>query len=124
MARRQTGPFHDVADHLRGEAERPRSSALLGGTASPLCRRPMLPLSSKEERNHGMADRGILQGDRLLPQIVEGFLEATGMRALGLGERLKPIGDFLKTFFAGGARHAGIHIRVFMRFASDGSAQV
>src|SRR5688572_9056444 len=46
---------------------------------------------------------------------VEGLLEAAGMGFLGLGQGLEPVGDLVEAFLAGGARHAGIHVGVFMR---------
>ena len=38
---------------------------------------------------------------------------------LSLGERLKPIRNFLEPFFARSLRHPGIHVGVFMRLARD-----
>ena len=46
------------------------------------------------------------------------------MRALCLGQRLEPVGDFVETLFTGGFRHAGIHVGVFMRFTGNRGLQV
>src|SRR5260370_9314912 len=46
------------------------------------------------------------------------------MRTLGLGERFKASGDLVEPFFARGARHAGIHIGIFMGLAGDGGREV
>ncbi len=46
------------------------------------------------------------------------------MAFLGLGQGLEPIGDLVKTFLAGGAGHAGIHIRIFMGLAGHGCLQI
>src|SRR6185312_11847788 len=62
--------------------------------------------------------------DGLLAERVERFLEAAGMRFLGLGERLEPVGDLVEAFLAGGLRHAGIHVGVFMRLAGDGGSEI
>src|SRR5947207_9846283 len=57
-------------------------------------------------------------------QTVERPLEPAGMRFLGLGEGLEPVGDLVEAFLAGGARHARIHIGVFVGLAGDGGAQI
>ena len=46
------------------------------------------------------------------------------MRFLGLGEGLEPVGDLVEAFLAGGARHARIHIGVFVGLAGDRGAQI
>src|SRR5690349_968833 len=46
------------------------------------------------------------------------------MRALGLRQRLEPIGDLLEAFLARGARHARVHVGVLVRLAGDGSLQI
>src|ERR1700731_241082 len=61
---------------------------------------------------------------RVLSHRVESFLEATGMRLLGLGESLEPVGDLVEAFLAGGARHTGIHVGIFVRLAGDGRLQL
>ena len=60
----------------------------------------------------------------LLLQLVEGALEATRVRTLGLGQRLEPIGDFVKALFAGRTRHSRIHVGIFMGFAGDRRLEV
>src|SRR5690242_6988294 len=55
---------------------------------------------------------------------VEGLLEAAGMRLLGLGERLEPVGDLLEALLAGRACHAGIHVGVFVGLAGDRRLEV
>ena len=52
------------------------------------------------------------------------FAEAIGVRALGLGEGLEPVGYFVKTFGAGDFGHAGVHVGVFVGFAGDGGLKV
>ena len=54
-----------------------------------------------------------------LAERVERPLEAAGMRLLGLGQGLEPVGDLVEAFLAGGARHARIHVGVFVRLAGD-----
>ena len=46
------------------------------------------------------------------------------MRALGLRQRLEPIGDLVMTFLAGRAGHARIHVGVFVRLTRDSSGEV
>src|SRR5712692_3957713 len=41
-----------------------------------------------------------------LPEGVERLLETAGMRLLGLGQGLEPVGDLLEAFLARGTRHA------------------
>src|SRR5262245_17617450 len=50
-------------------------------------------------------------------ELVQCLLEAIGVRALGLCERLEPVGDLGEALFARGLRHAGVHIRVLVRLA-------
>ena len=42
-----------------------------------------------------------LTSSDLIGQRVEGFLKAVGVRALGLRQRLEPVGDLVEAFFAG-----------------------
>src|SRR5438034_1268623 len=51
-------------------------------------------------------------------------LEPAGMRFFGLRQRLEPVGDLVEAFLASGARHARIHVGVFMGFAGDRGAQI
>ena len=46
------------------------------------------------------------------------------MAFFGFGEGLEPVGDLVKTFLAGGPRHARIHIGVFVGFAGDRGLQI
>ena len=64
-----------------------------------------------------LADASGVQG-------IERLLEPPGMRTLGLGQRLEPVGDLVEAFFTGGARHTGIHVGIFVRLAGDGSLQI
>src|SRR3954468_1784163 len=48
---------------------------------------------------------------------VERLLEPAGVALLGLGEGREPGGDLAEAFLARGARHARIHIGVFVRLA-------
>src|SRR6185437_1641450 len=62
--------------------------------------------------------------DGLLAERVERLLEAAGMRFLGLRERLEPVGDLVEAFLAGGLRHAGIHVGVFMCLAGNRRSEI
>ena len=57
-------------------------------------------------------------------QCLKPFGKAVGMRALCLGERLEPLGQFLKAFFAGSFRHAGVHRGVLVGLPFDGRFEV
>src|SRR5579872_2160216 len=63
-------------------------------------------------------------GSRRLGKRVERLLEAAGMGFLGLGEGLEPFGDFLEAFLTRGARHARIHVGIFVRLAGDRRLEV
>ena len=51
-------------------------------------------------------------------------MEPVGVRALGLGQRLEPIGDLVEAFLARGPRHARIHVGVFVGLARDRRLEV
>src|SRR3954470_616022 len=55
---------------------------------------------------------------------VESLLETIGVRALGLRERLEPVGDLGEPFFARLLRHARVHVAVFVRFARDRGLEI
>src|SRR5690606_23366891 len=57
-------------------------------------------------------------------QSVERLLEAVRVRALGLRERLEPVGDLVEALVAGGLRHARVHVGVLVRLAGDRCLQV
>src|SRR5882724_7969354 len=59
-----------------------------------------------------------------IPVFFECLLEAAGMRLPGLGERLEPVGDLVEAFLAGHARHARIHVGVFVGLAGDRGLEV
>src|SRR6266404_5402946 len=59
-----------------------------------------------------------------VPVFFEGLLEAPGMQLPGLGERLEPVGDLVEAFLAGHARHARIHVGVFVGLARDRGLEV
>src|SRR6267378_4268706 len=59
-----------------------------------------------------------------VPVFFERLLEAAGMRLPGLGERLEPVGDLVEAFPAGHARHARIHVGVFVGLAGDRGLEV
>src|SRR5262245_54475363 len=46
------------------------------------------------------------------------------MRALGLRERLEPVGDLLEAFAASSFRHARVHVGVLVRLAGNRGLQV
>src|ERR1700756_3602289 len=54
-----------------------------------------------------------------VPVFFERLLEAPGIRLPGLGERLEPVGNPVEAFLAGHARHARIHVGVFVGLAGD-----
>ncbi len=53
-------------------------------------------------------------------QILQTAGEATGVAALGLGERLEPLGDLVEALLAGGLRHARVHLGVLVGLTFDG----
>src|SRR6478752_7107456 len=55
---------------------------------------------------------------------VERLLEAAGVALLGLREGLEPVGDLAEAFLTRGARHARIHVGVFVRLAGDRGLEV
>src|SRR5262249_1493848 len=55
---------------------------------------------------------------------VQALLEAAGVRLLGAGQRLEPLGDLGETLFARGPREARIHLGVLVGLAFDGRLQV
>ncbi len=57
-------------------------------------------------------------------QRVERLLVAVGVTALGLGERLEPVGDFTEALFPGDLRHAGVHVGVLVGFAGDRCGEI
>src|SRR5260221_8705413 len=59
-----------------------------------------------------------------VPVCCERLLEAPGMRLPSLGERLEPVGDLVEAFLAGHARHARIHVGVFVGLARDRGLEV
>src|SRR5229473_4024194 len=59
-----------------------------------------------------------------VPVFFERLLEAPGMRLPSLGERLEPVGDLVEAFLAGHARHARIHVGVFVGLARDRGLEV
>ena len=59
-----------------------------------------------------------------ISQIIQNLLEAIGVRALSLAQRLEPVGDFIETFVASSLGHARIHIGIFMRLARYRRLQV
>src|SRR5258707_12971040 len=59
-----------------------------------------------------------------VPAFFERLLESPGIRLPGLGERLEPVGDLVEAFLAGHARHARIHVGVFVGLARDRGLEV
>src|SRR4249919_3243328 len=55
---------------------------------------------------------------------VECFLEAIGVRALGLGQGLEPVGDFLKSFLSCRLGHSGVHVGVLVGLTGNGGLEV
>src|SRR5580700_2437201 len=58
-------------------------------------------------------------GDRLEP-----LRKATGVRLLGLGQRLEPLGDLLEALVTRCLGEAGVHLGVLVGLALDGRLQV
>src|SRR5512132_1493815 len=50
--------------------------------------------------------------------------EAAGVRLLGLGEGLEPLGHVVEALLAGLLRHARVHRLVLVRVAGDGALEV
>src|SRR5258706_11300204 len=96
------------------------------------CRRcaPSPPRSSARPRirdsssrsGGGWAPRGCPPAS--VSQRVERLLEPVGVRALGLRQRLEPVGDLLEAFAACRLGHAGVHVGVFVRLAGDCGLEV
>src|SRR5438045_3796363 len=61
----------------------------------------------------------VLWGSGLERHRLERLLEAAGVRALGLGERLEPVGDLLEALVARRLGVARVHRRVLERLAGD-----
>src|SRR5690349_2425774 len=57
-------------------------------------------------------------------QRLEGLGVAVGVGALGLGQRLEPVGDLVEAFFAGLLGHARVHVGVLVGLAGHGGLQV
>ena len=57
-------------------------------------------------------------------QVVECLLEPVGVRALGFGQRLEPIGNLTEALVAGGLRHTRVHVGVLVGLPGDGRLQV
>src|SRR6185436_12756730 len=57
-------------------------------------------------------------------ELVQRLLEAVRVRALGLRERLEPVGDLAEALVARCLGHARVHVRVLVRFARDRGLQV
>src|SRR5215475_13101206 len=94
-------------------------------------RRATTATPSARARTEGVALRRRLprraqvgRGSGLSAEGVQGLLETTGMRLLGLRQGLEPVGDLLEAFLTGGARHARIHVGVFVGLAGDRGLQV
>ncbi len=66
----------------------------------------------------------VSNSQRRLVQGIQRLLETVGVRALGLGQRLKPVGDLIKALVAGRFRHPWVHIGVLVGLAGDGGFQI
>src|SRR5947209_6858365 len=74
---------------------------------------------------HAPARRGSpATSPSLRHQAVEALLEPTGVRALGAGQRLEPLGDLLEALLARGLREARVHLRVLVGLAGDRGLEV
>ena len=60
----------------------------------------------------------------LLVQCIQRFLEAVGVRTFGLGQRFKPVCDFIKAFIACCLGHTRVHISVLMRLTGNSRGEV
>src|SRR5436190_435939 len=56
--------------------------------------------------------------------LLEALVEAPGVRLLGLGERLEPLGELGEAFVARRLRHARVHLGVLVGLASHGGLQI
>src|SRR5437667_4908435 len=101
------------------------------GASRPPSRMAYLPLpascrraaADRERRGSAEASAPPGSGGEAVERL-ERPLEPAGMRLLGLGEGLEPVGDLVEALLAGGARHAGVHVGVFVRLAGDRREQV
>src|SRR6202162_6067495 len=59
-----------------------------------------------------------------LSEAVQRLLEAIGVRALGLGQRLEPVGDLAEALFTRLLGHPRIHVRVLVGLAGDGGLEI
>ena len=57
-------------------------------------------------------------------QRVEALLEPAGVRTLGAGQGLEPLGDLGEALFARGLRERRVHLRVLVRLAGDRRLEV
>lgn len=62
--------------------------------------------------------------DGLIVERIQGFLETIGMRALGLGQGLEPIGNLVKIFVARRLGHPRVHIGVLVGLTGNCGGQV
>src|SRR5262245_9025849 len=89
---------------------------------------PPLPVPPEPSRSWGDprgAPGAVRSGRRLLRgQAVEALLEPAGVRALGAGQGLEPLGDLLEALLAGGLREARVHRRVLVGLTGDRGLEV
>src|SRR5687768_7180770 len=57
-------------------------------------------------------------------QTLEGLGEPAGVRLLGTGQRLEPLGDLVEALVAGGAGEARVHLGVLVGLALDRRLEV
>src|SRR3954447_16301060 len=59
-----------------------------------------------------------------LAEVVQALLEAAGMRLLGAGERLEPLGDLGEALLARCPRESRVHLRVLVGLTLDRGLEV
>ncbi len=62
--------------------------------------------------------------ERLSVHRIQSFLEFASVALFRFCKRFEPVGNFVKTFFAGRLRHARIHIGIFVGFTRNSRFQV
>src|SRR5688572_24088187 len=55
---------------------------------------------------------------------VQRLLEAVGVRAFGLRQRLEPVRDLREAFFPRRLRHTRVHVGVLVRLARNGGLEI
>src|SRR5438552_10304176 len=81
----------------------------------------IIVLAIVEKKGRGSSRSGARPKDERVfgSERIESLLEASGMRPLGFGKGLEPLGNLLEPLFARCAGHPWIHVGVFVGFARN-----